>query len=110
MGENPEKFARTAGQLCIRRKFCYESRTNLEARAVKLLVRTTGLDTPLQKAGILHAKISPFMAPENRRERMIELCMRIDRETDPGLLALLISDLMKEIQQKIDEVKSAKSV
>ena len=51
----------------------------------------------------LYATISP-MNPEDR-ERMFELCWRIDRETDSKKLALLIADLNQVIQRKINELR-----
>lgn len=45
------------------------------------------------------------MSPEDR-ERMIELCRRIHRETDPRKLALWIEDLNELIQRKIEDLKS----
>ena len=42
---------------------------------------------------------------EENRDRMIELCRRIDRETDPRRLALWIADLTELIQRKIQELR-----
>lgn len=49
------------------------------------------------------------MTPDDR-DRMFELCRRIDREIDPRKLALWIADLNQLIQRKIEELrKSPKS-
>ena len=48
------------------------------------------------------------MKPDDR-ERMLELCRRIDRETDPKRLALWIEDLNQLIQRKIEDLRTAKS-
>lgn len=38
------------------------------------------------------------------RQMMLELCRRIDRETDPDALSNSIADLLKILQRKLDEV------
>lgn len=40
---------------------------------------------------------------------MMELCRRIERETDPKRLSLWIEDLNQIIRRKIDELKKARS-
>jgi len=40
------------------------------------------------------------------RERMIELCRRIHRETNPRKLTLWIDDLNALIQRKIEDLRS----
>jgi len=47
------------------------------------------------------------MTPEDR-DRMIELCKRIARETDPERLASWIEELKETIQSKIRELREAR--
>ena len=44
------------------------------------------------------------MIPEDR-DRMLVLCRRIYRESDPRKLALWITDLHKLIQRKVEELR-----
>lgn len=44
------------------------------------------------------------MSPEDR-ERMFELCRIIDRENDPKMLAVWISELHEVLRRKLDELK-----
>jgi hypothetical protein len=52
-------------------------------------------------------RIAPAMTPEDR-DRMIELCKRIARETDPERLASWIEELQGTIQSKIRELREAR--
>jgi len=47
------------------------------------------------------------MTPQDR-DQMMELCRRIERETDPKRLSLWIEDLNQIIRRRIDELKKAK--
>ena len=47
------------------------------------------------------------MTPEDR-DRMIELCKRIARETDPKKLAVWIDELKETIQSRIRELREAR--
>jgi len=49
------------------------------------------------------------MTPEDR-DRMVELCKRIARETDPERLSSWIDELKGIIQSKIRELRDARRV
>jgi hypothetical protein len=49
------------------------------------------------------------MTPEDR-DRMVELCKRIARETDPNRLASWIDELNGIIKSKIGELRQARRV
>ena len=99
--QNEKRFVLTPTGLLMEGHYTYKYSIRL------LFPRKMRTMAPVYLVSISLVDRSPTMTPEDR-DRMIELCRRIARETDPKKLASWIEELKGIIQSKIRDLRDGK--